>query len=820
MLRTVYLTLLTLAVSINSFSQDINSFTNSQEIIPFQKLYLHTDREFYFIGDTLWFAAHQLDAKTHIPLKDSCNLYIELVNASGELIQKELFPITNGFCPGYLSLNSEETIEGNYLIRTYTDYLKNFGDEYFFTKTIKISKVKSSFQKEVSTIDSSGTINIQLYPEGGFLLADKINQIAFVASGMNGKEVEIEGTIINSKKEVVSEFRSGYKGRGRFYFKPQHNEQYSIDIKDSKIINYTFPEIVLNGAKLMLARQNESGVTLHILTNNTIQDECFHVVTLHRGVATYCITLKDQQILSSIKIQPNLLNHGINRFVLLNNNFEPISERLVFVKKDESTMKLELEKNEFSTRDLVQVKFKSPLGYPKKDFKHVSISVVNENAINASGVSQNINSYLLVDSELRGQIKSPANYFIDEEKVSSQEKLDLLMLTNGWSHYIWNSLLDFNKSPIATKRYGASVAGIISKEFQTKPLQNAEVMLSVVKNEVQHIDFARSGISGEFSFDNLSFTDSALVLIQAKNNKNKTKTTLTLATTHFSSPQIPEQGYSNLNTFIDIPVSIFRTNYLNELKLNEFYPDRNSRLLADIDIVAKKKQELLEAKRKRIINPLRSLTIKPENYIYSNVFEFLKGRVAGAQVVRTRNGRYAVIIRGGATISGSRNAEYILNGMIVPESSLTETPMSEIKSVEVLKGIEASFLGIYGGRGAVSVTTKTAEDDIHAAPDYIRGTIVQKIKGFASYREFYSPIYSAENIESEAPDFRTTLYWNPSVKMENGKANVIFYSCDNIARYKIFVEGITQTGNIVMGESNFEVNQRLETKSLKEKILP
>ena len=51
---------------------------------------------------------------------------------------------------------------------------------------------------------------------------------------------------------------------------------------------------------------------------------------------------------------------------------------------------------------------------------------------------------------------------------------------------------------------------------------------------------------------------------------------------------------------------------------------------------------------------------------------------------------------------------------------------------------------------------------------------------------------------SMVPDYRTTLYWNPTVKLDDtGQATVEFYTSDAPADYDITIEGITQTGKIV-----------------------
>jgi hypothetical protein len=115
-----------------------------------------------------------------------------------------------------------------------------------------------------------------------------------------------------------------------------------------------------------------------------------------------------------------------------------------------------------------------------------------------------------------------------------------------------------------------------------------------------------------------------------------------------------------------------------------------------------------------------------------------------------------------------------------------------------------ALLGVRGSNGAIFIYTKRGVPD-EVREKYLKGVIQQKIKGFSKYREFYSPTYTTENKNSEKPDFRTTLYWNPSVEIKNGEAGVSFFSSDDIARFKVIVEGITKGGKVCLGEARFEV---------------
>ena len=149
---------------------------------------------------------------------------------------------------------------------------------------------------------------------------------------------------------------------------------------------------------------------------------------------------------------------------------------------------------------------------------------------------------------------------------------------------------------------------------------------------------------------------------------------------------------------------------------------------------------------------------------------------------------------------------FLVNGFQVSKDIFLSIPMSDIDIVEVLKNPgEIGIFGSGGGNGVISVLTKKGGEE-HINP-YSPGTIAKRIAGYSSFREFYSPIYTPENIDSEKPDRRITLYWNPNINTEHGKASISFFTSDEISCYKIFVEGITQIGEICLGISEFVVSK-------------
>lgn len=87
------------------------------------------------------------------------------------------------------------------------------------------------------------------------------------------------------------------------------------------------------------------------------------------------------------------------------------------------------------------------------------------------------------------------------------------------------------------------------------------------------------------------------------------------------------------------------------------------------------------------------------NVQYRNIYEYLRGRVAGV-VVASDN---SILIRGAGSFNGSTAPLFIVNGVSV--SSVEDIIPSDIKSVTVLKGPETARYGVRGSNGVILIQT-------------------------------------------------------------------------------------------------------------------
>lgn len=145
-----YVSVLFMALSVLHFSataqQDTTTLKNIIEktskipqLYPVEKVYLHFDKPYYSIADTIWFKAY-LTADQSEPSQLSKIVYVDVINSKDSLVSSLKFPVKNSVAYGNLPIDPTSFKQGNYHVRAYTQWMLNFDADYFFTKTIPIGQ--------------------------------------------------------------------------------------------------------------------------------------------------------------------------------------------------------------------------------------------------------------------------------------------------------------------------------------------------------------------------------------------------------------------------------------------------------------------------------------------------------------------------------------------------------------------------------------------------------------------------------------------------------------------------------------------------------
>jgi hypothetical protein len=143
--------------------------------LPGERLYLHFDKPYYTIGDTVWFKGYLVNsAIAYSPL--SSRIYVDLISDSNKVVQHLIFPVSLGLAIGNIHLDEKLIHEGAYTIRAYTSWMRNFGADQFFYSNFYVAQ--------------SGNNNILLINSNASLAAGKV-KVDLKFSGIDKQAIGI-----------------------------------------------------------------------------------------------------------------------------------------------------------------------------------------------------------------------------------------------------------------------------------------------------------------------------------------------------------------------------------------------------------------------------------------------------------------------------------------------------------------------------------------------------------------------------------------------------------------------------------------------------
>ncbi|HEX3767741.1 MAG TPA: hypothetical protein VHT72_05155, partial [Puia sp.] len=168
-----FITALSLLICGTCFAQDpfINkltaSLTDHETLESKEKIYLQTDKPFYISGEILWFKSYVVDASRNKFFPLSKVVYVEVLNRDSKPVIQGKILVHKGTGSGsFFTPLSLPT--GAYKIRAYTNWMKNFGADYYFEKNITIVNTMKRSQDTVT--QKMASFDIQFFPEGGNLV--------------------------------------------------------------------------------------------------------------------------------------------------------------------------------------------------------------------------------------------------------------------------------------------------------------------------------------------------------------------------------------------------------------------------------------------------------------------------------------------------------------------------------------------------------------------------------------------------------------------------------------------------------------------------
>ena len=420
-----------------------NRFAKYQRSVLTEKIFIHTDKTFYLAGDVIWFKIYCTAGLQNEKSRISSVSYVELLNKDQKPVMQAKVSIDKGTGNGYFSLPSSLP-SGNYMIRGYTNWMKNFSPDFYYHLPITI--VNTFANQSLPPVFHREALDFQFFPEGGNLVAGLRSRIGFKAVNEFGEAVNCSGIIVNEKADTIVRFETAHAGMGSFIFTPDKlHSYYAVLLLYDSVIRKELPEISSKGYVMSLSADSSN---LEITVHATADFENLPV-TLFAGTGQIIKEVVNGQIVhgeTSFKISREKLDDGISHLTLFNAQHLPVCERLYF-KCPITTMKIDVKMNQnsYGIRQRIDVDVTSLYASQIVE-ANLSMSVFLIDSLQ-SIPDQNIVTYLMLTSDLKGKIESP-EYYLNAGNPGVAQATDNLMLTQGWRRFNWKTVLENEKEPV------------------------------------------------------------------------------------------------------------------------------------------------------------------------------------------------------------------------------------------------------------------------------------------------------------------------------------------------------------------------------------
>ncbi|SIT86409.1 hypothetical protein SAMN05444128_1724 [Pontibacter indicus] len=773
-------TLLCLAIGIAGIgnasaqaSQDneaVKSLQKHRQASLQEKLYLHIDRPVYACGDELWFKVYNVDGSLHRPLDMSKVTYVELLDADQKPALQAKVAMKDGAGSGYFQLPS--TLQtGSYTVRAYTSWMKNFDPAFYFQQQVTIINTFEQLPKQEAPKAKGYTL--QFFPEGGNLVTGIAGRVAFkVTESQNGKGAALTGQVLDQEGNAVAALTPHKYGMGRFSFTPEQGKRYTakLQLPDGSTMEQALPQVHERGYTLQLADSTDQHLHLAVRSAGR-PDE--HVYLL--GHTRQQVVSSERALLQNgkyvFRVDKATLADGITHFTVFNTAGQPVSERLYF-KYPTKELALQVSApQQYNLRDKVSVELQASSQTPAS----LSMAVYKLDSLQLQPQGH-IASYIWLESDLKGAIESPAYYFSDAGREDRQA-MDNLMLTNGWSRFKWENVLekDVPKHAYLPENHGHLLFGKVTHKSSGQPAPGIMTYLASPGRPIRFYN-AQSNADGKLLFELKDFYGNKDLVLQSDFTKDSTyhfELLSPFSTRYTSGPLSPLQ-------LTEARKADITERHMQVQVEHAYYGGYRNRFhTPGIDSTAFYGQ------------PSESYLL--DDYKRFKVMEEVMREYVQAVQVRTRGRNFHFMVMNRPYKSIFRQDPMVL---------LDGVPVFNINKIIAFDPLKVKQLDVIASRffhGPLSydglVSYHTYGGDL-AGFELDSRALMQAYEGLQQQREFYAPTYETpEQKSSRLADFRNLLHWAPDITLEPGKEEqVSFYTSDQPGTYLVVVQGLTATG--------------------------
>ena len=811
------------------FTQYMNQAQTFANNFPREKAYLHFDNTSYYVGDTIWFKAYVTLAEKQTFSPISRPLYVELVDQTGHITDKQIIKLTQGEGNGQFIL-PRSMLSGYYEVRAYTRWMLAFNEPQYFSRTFPIYQLANSdkLERSITTYELSSSmenrpsetkekLSVRFFPEGGQLVEGVTSQVAFKAESKNEGNIELSGTIYTKEGAEITSFETLHDGMGRFEYTPSAQPAIAkVDFQGKKY-EFTLPQALPNGYVLSTV-SNAGALLVRVFCNAATPQDTLAVFISHQGrpyvhQLISCRADAPQEFILPTRKLPA----GVLQVSLINRAGNTLCERFVF-SNPRAPLQLSAEglKEVYTPYAPIrcELQVKNAKGEPVSG--DVSVSIRDAVRSDYLEYDNNIFTDLLLTSDLKGYIHQPGYYFASPSP-RKQTELDILLMVHGWRKYDMSQAISTAPfTPLQLPEAQLVLNGQVKSTILKNKLKDIALSVIVKKDDQFITGGTVTDENGRFTIPVEDFEGTTEAVIQTRKvGKERNKDASILIDRNFS-PAPRAYGYKELHpewkdlthwqqkaeNFDSLYMDSIRkveglyvldeveikskrrqgsnmATKINEKSIDAYYDVRRSvDLLRDNGKIVTTIPELMEKLSPQFdwdrSNDKLTYRQKPICYIMDN---HILSETETQMMLTEVDGLASIIISKG---TGGIDDDIIQN-----------TKMSEVTDST---GVDISKLDKYSVFYLIPLPRR---DVLNKSQTAVLGTRQTVIQGYTHALEYYSPAYPTKELYMDKVDKRRTLYWNPSVRTdENGKAVIECYNNQYSTPVIIQAETMSKDGQI------------------------
>ncbi|MGA9237445.1 TonB-dependent receptor, partial [Robiginitalea sp.] len=723
-----------------------------------ERVYLHMDREQAEAGEAIFFKAYVFNGPTQKRFSPSGVLRLELRDSENALVSTQYHPVEQGSGEGVLKL-PKKLKDGPYEVLAYTRWMKNYGEQQFYRKTIRVGE-DSEVQGAVENI---GERRLEFYPEGGRLMAGIPNRLVLTSQSLNGDYSPVAGSIVDGTGQKVAEVQSYAKGYGLAIFQPEAGKTYSF--QPAKGSASALPEILDEGYALRVNTLSPEKIRIEVRATESMEGAPVVLEGKKEGQSYFVHVLEFEEGSAALDISKAALPQGLMTFSLTGMDQVAWAERPVWIDSREQLTIEARPLNSKRTKEgemAFRIKVTDAEGNPVQT--DLSAAVNTQPPHSKMGIEQYLKP-IAIDAELP-----------DERSIRFLEDLKAQSLA---SESLEKELPSEIRYPVERS---LELHGTVY-DLDNRLLANTKIQMMASSNSNLVIRELETDAAGVLHVKGIDVTGDTRFIFRTQGEEQTERLVKLLPIEEPSKPSrdVTKQAKEVEEESEGVKEVVESKIYRKTQRKKEFvestppipFDTTGIIKLNEATVIDKRKQEQESVPSLYGIQPNRFDVVYQDPDIPLPMEQLLR-QIPGVQILMTGGGTLPVVYH---NRRGGGEPLWVVDGQIIRFDDPALSPLTFITPLDILRiefiidAGQAAVFGVQAPTGVLIVYTRSGN-----FLDYVnRKDGGLNFKGYEPAPSFETYMAEREKDRRLRKTELPTLYWNPSLETDkNGEAVIRF----------------------------------------------